>query len=249
VDPEAALAPGAPLVHDALPGNEAGWFSVKVGDAAAAIAHAPHVIKRRITHHRYAAMPIECRGAVGAPVRYDSGDYPKALAMALDKLGGVEAFRRRQAAARQEGRRLGPGIGCYTEGTGIGPFEGAKVAIDPDGKVHVVSGVAAQGQGMETVFSQLAADAWKVKPEDVVITLGDTAAIPRGLGTIASRVTVTASAAVGASTVPCRKRFTMTARASSSPARCWTTRCPPPRCVPTSRSPTSRALRRSIPSA
>jgi aerobic carbon-monoxide dehydrogenase large subunit len=130
------------------------------------------------------------------PVAYDSGDYPKALSMALDMLGGVEAFRKRQATARTEGRRLGLGIGCYTEGTGIGPFEGASIRIDASGKVLVVSGIAPQGQGMETVLSQLAADAWKVKPDDVVVTLGDTAAIARGFGTIASRSTVTASAAM-----------------------------------------------------
>ncbi len=132
----------------------------------------------------------------GEPVVYDSGDYPGALAKALDALGGVEAFRKRQKQARAQGRYLGLGLGCYTEGTGIGPFEGATVRIDPSGKIYVSSGVAAQGQGMETVFAQVAADAWAVEPDDVVVALGDTSTIAMGFGTIASRSTVNLSAAI-----------------------------------------------------
>jgi aerobic carbon-monoxide dehydrogenase large subunit len=132
----------------------------------------------------------------GQPVVYDSGDYPGALAMALRALGGVEAFRRRQREARVQGRYLGLGLGCYTEGTGVGPFEGATVRIDGSGKIYIASGAAAQGQGMETVFAQIAADAWAVNPEDVTVVLGDSAAIPMGFGTIASRSTVNVSAAI-----------------------------------------------------
>ncbi|HEY3910117.1 MAG TPA: xanthine dehydrogenase family protein molybdopterin-binding subunit [Stellaceae bacterium] len=132
----------------------------------------------------------------GEPIVYDSGDYPGALAKALDALGGVEAFRRRQSEARREGRYLGLGIGCYVEGTGVGPFESAFVRIDPSGKIYVSCGAAPQGQGMETIFSQVMADLWKVAPDDVVLTFADTAAIAIGFGTMASRSTVTASAAM-----------------------------------------------------
>jgi len=132
----------------------------------------------------------------GEPIVYDSGDYPDGLAQALEAIGGVDAFRRRQRQARQAGRHLGLGIGCYVEGTGVGPFEGATVRIDPSGKVYVASGACAQGQGMETIFAQVVADLWKVAPEDVLISLADTAAIPIGFGTIASRSTVTLSAAI-----------------------------------------------------
>jgi carbon-monoxide dehydrogenase large subunit len=132
----------------------------------------------------------------GEPVVYDSGDYPGALAKALDALGGVEAFRRRQREARAQGRYLGLGLGCYTEGTGVGPFEGATIRIDGTGKIYVSSGAAAQGQGMETVFAQIAADAWDVTPDDVTVVLGDSAAIAMGFGTLASRSTVNVSAAI-----------------------------------------------------
>jgi len=132
----------------------------------------------------------------GEPIVYDSGDYPGALQEALDAVGGVAAFRRRQSEARCEGRYLGLGIGCYIEGTGVGPFESAFVRIDPSGKVYVSCGASPQGQGMETIFSQVVADIWRVAPEDVVLTFADTAAIAIGFGTMASRSTVTASAAI-----------------------------------------------------
>jgi aerobic carbon-monoxide dehydrogenase large subunit len=63
-------------------------------------------------------------------------------------LGGLAAFRGRQEEARCAGRHLGLGIGCYTEGTGAGPFEGATVRIEPSGKVFVASGACPQGQAI-----------------------------------------------------------------------------------------------------
>ncbi len=148
----------------------------------------------------------------GEPIVYDSGDYPGALEKALDAVGGVAAFRRRQSEARGEGRHLGLGIGCYIEGTGFGPFESAFVRIDPSGKVYVSCGAAPQGQGMETIFAQIVADLWKVAPEDVVLTFADTAAIAIGFGTMASRSTVTASGAIHqASTRLCEKVFAIAA--------------------------------------
>jgi carbon-monoxide dehydrogenase large subunit len=132
----------------------------------------------------------------GEPIVYDSGDYQGALREALDAIGGVAAFRARQRAAREQGRYLGLGLGCYVEGTGVGPFESAMVRIDPSGKVYISGGACPQGQGMETIFAQIAADTWSVKPDDVVMALADTSAIAIGFGTIASRSTVTLSAAI-----------------------------------------------------
>lgn len=132
----------------------------------------------------------------GEPIIYDSGDYPSALEKALDALGGAETFRRRQREARERGRYLGLGLGCYTEGTGVGPFEGVTLRIDPSGKVIVCSGACSQGQGMETIFAQLAADEWNVEPDDVVVSLADTSLIATGFGTSASRITVNVSGAI-----------------------------------------------------
>ena len=136
----------------------------------------------------------------GQPIVYDGGDYPAALEKALAALGGLSAFRERQSAALQQGRYLGLGIGCYVEGTGVGPFESATLRVDPSGKIYVVSGACPQGQGMETIFAQVVADAWRVTPDDVVISLADTAGIAIGFGTIASRTTVTLSAAIHGAT-------------------------------------------------
>lgn len=132
----------------------------------------------------------------GVPITYDSGDYPQALRRAVEELGGLENFRRRQADALKAGRYLGIGVGCYVEGTGVGPFEGASVRLDPSGKVMVAVGANNHGQGHETVFAQVAADVWNVPIDQVVVTTADTASVPMGYGTIASRSTVTAGSAV-----------------------------------------------------
>ena len=132
----------------------------------------------------------------GEPIIYDGGDYPTALEKTLGALGGLDAFRARQRKAWNEGRYLGLGLGCYTEGTGVGPFEGATVRLDPTGKIHVASGACSQGQGMQTVFAQITADIWAVTPDDVIVSLGDTGMIAMGWGTIASRTTVNLSSAI-----------------------------------------------------
>ena len=132
----------------------------------------------------------------GEPIVYDGGDYPAALEKALEAIGGLPEFRERQRTARDDGRLLGLGLGCYVEGTGVGPFESALIRIESSGKIYVTSGACPQGQGMETIFAQVVADAWNVHPDDVVISLADTAGIAIGFGTIASRTTLTLSAAI-----------------------------------------------------
>src|SRR5712692_9489623 len=65
VDPELALRPGAPIIHDKFQTNLIGAFTIGKGDIAAAFARSPHKLQRRFHHHRYAAAPMECRGVVG----------------------------------------------------------------------------------------------------------------------------------------------------------------------------------------
>lgn len=142
----------------------------------------------------------------GEMIVYDSGDYPESLRLALEAIGGLEAFRAKQRAAREKGRYLGLGLGCYTEGTGVGPFESATVRIDPTGKIYVAGGSCPQGQGMETIFSQIVADVWKVEPKDVVMSLADTSGVAMGFGTIASRSTVTLSGAIHQASEPLRQK-------------------------------------------
>lgn len=130
----------------------------------------------------------------GSPVAYDSGDYAGCLDMAIEKYG--RDFRARQAAARAQGRYLGMGVASYVEDTGLAPFEGATIKIQPDGKVHLQTGAAAQGQGHKTVFAQIAADQLGVRLEDVTVEAADTAAFPLGIGTVASRVAVVGGSSV-----------------------------------------------------
>jgi CO/xanthine dehydrogenase Mo-binding subunit len=87
-------------------------------------------------------------------------------------------------------------VSAYLEGTGLGPFEGADVRIDPSGTVFVHVGVSSQGQAHETTLAQIAASELGVDVERVVVVGGDTARVGFGMGTIASRVAAVAGPAV-----------------------------------------------------
>ena len=142
----------------------------------------------------------------GAPVVYDTGDYPAAFEKAVEILGGQKQIREIQKRALSNGRYIGLGLGSYVEGTGAGPFEGATVRIDPSGLVYVATGACAQGQGHETVFAQVAADEWTVSPDDVTVRISDTSAIAIGYGTIASRSAVNSSSAIRMASATLRKK-------------------------------------------
>jgi carbon-monoxide dehydrogenase large subunit len=130
----------------------------------------------------------------GSPVTYDSGDYHACLEAVLDRAG--DDFKIRQAEARKAGRYIGRGIASYVEDTGLAPFEGATIRVEPNGKIVVQTGAASQGQGHATVFSQLCADVLGVDIADIIIESADTAAFPLGIGAIASRTAVTAGSSV-----------------------------------------------------
>ncbi len=131
----------------------------------------------------------------GRPLIYDSGDYPAALAK-LKALVGWDEFPALQAAARAEGRRLGIGLACYVEGTGVGPYEGAHVVVETSGKVKVATGLTTQGQGHHTVLAQIVADELGVPMADVQVVTGDTRAFGYAVGTFASRTAVMSGSAV-----------------------------------------------------
>jgi aerobic carbon-monoxide dehydrogenase large subunit len=127
----------------------------------------------------------------GKPLVYDNGDFPKSLERALE-ISGYEEFRERQLETRAEGRYIGIGIGNYVEGTGLGPFEGVTVRVLPNGKVAVATGATTQGQGTRTTLSQIVADHVGCAIDDIVMTVGDTAAISQGVGAFASRQAINA---------------------------------------------------------
>ena len=131
----------------------------------------------------------------GRPLVYDSGDYPASLAK-LKKLVGWDELAAERAQARTEGRRVGIGLACYVEGTGVGPYEGAHVRVETNGKVVVATGLTTQGQGHETVFAQVAASELGVPVEDVAVVTGDTRRFKYAVGTFASRAAVMSGNAV-----------------------------------------------------
>ncbi|MEV4563658.1 aerobic carbon-monoxide dehydrogenase large subunit [Nonomuraea sp. NPDC049419] len=129
----------------------------------------------------------------GRPLIYDSGNYPEMLRM-IKELIGWDSFERRP------GR--GIGIGCYVEGTGVGPYEGGHVQITSDGRVHVSTGLTSQGQGHETAFAQIAAAELGVPIERVSVVTGDTRRFGYAVGTFASRAAVVSGNAIA---LACRK--------------------------------------------
>src|SRR5258705_9935100 len=125
--------------------------------------------------------------------------------MALEAIG-YGAFKDEQKKLRAEGRHVGIGLACYVEGTGIGPYEGAKVQVQSNGKVSVATGIGTQGQGHFTVFAQIAADQLGVAVTDVDVVTGDTDQFYWGAGTFASRGAVVAGNAVNEAAKVVRKK-------------------------------------------
>lgn len=141
---------------------------------------------------------------------YDSGNYEQATARAKE-LFDYDALRREQAERRERGDQvqLGIGISTFTEMCGLAPsrvlgslaygaggWEAASIRMLATGKVEVITGASAHGQGHETAFSQIVADKLGVPFEDVEILHGDTASSPKGLDTYGSRSLVVGGIAI-----------------------------------------------------
>jgi carbon-monoxide dehydrogenase large subunit len=136
---------------------------------------------------------------------YDSGDYPRAMQVALDKLGYRE-LRKEQAEKRKKGELMGIGVASFTEVVGAGPgkhydiaglrmFDSAELRVHPTGKAILKLGVKSQGQGHETTFAQIVTEELGIPAADIEVQEGDTDNTPYGLGTYASRSTPVGGAA------------------------------------------------------
>ncbi|MGO9911048.1 MAG: aerobic carbon-monoxide dehydrogenase large subunit [Acidimicrobiales bacterium] len=137
---------------------------------------------------------------------YDSGDYPRAMRLAME-IAGYEQLRAEQAEKRARGELMGIGISFFTETVGAGPrkhmdilglgmADGAEVRVHPTGKAVVRLSVQTQGQGHETTFAQIVAQELGIPPLDIDVVHGDTDNTPFGLGTYGSRSTPVSGAAV-----------------------------------------------------
>ena len=136
---------------------------------------------------------------------YDSGDYHKAMDVALEQLG-YDEMRRDVEARRKKGEVTGIGIASFTEVVGAGHgadfdilglrmFDSAELRVHPTGKAILRMGTKSQGQGHETTFAQIVTEELGIPAADVAVEEGDTDTAPYGLGTYASRSTPVAGAA------------------------------------------------------
>ena len=142
-----------------------------------------------------------------SPLEYDSGNYEPILDKALAMIDYRGFLANEQPRLRAEGRHVGIALACYVEGTGIGPYEGAKVQVQANGKVSVVTGIGTQGQGHFTIFAQIAADQIGVEVRDVDVVTGDTDQFYWGAGTFASRGAVVAGNAVNEAAKSVRQKI------------------------------------------
>ena len=140
----------------------------------------------------------------GSPITYDSGDYHGCLEAVLERAG--RDFEHRKEDALRSGRYIGRGLASYVEDTGLAPFEGATVRVEPTGKVVIQTGAASQGQGHATIFSQICSDILGIPIADVSVEAGDTGTFPLGIGAIASRTAVTAGSSVHLAATSVRKK-------------------------------------------
>ncbi|MCG8460924.1 MAG: xanthine dehydrogenase family protein molybdopterin-binding subunit [Holophagales bacterium] len=138
---------------------------------------------------------------------YDSGDYAASLEKAENLLDWRRLRDEELPRLRSEGRTVGAGLVCYVEGTGIGPYEGARVTVEPDGNVCVATGVGTQGQGHFTAFAQVVAEQLGVDISRIEVTTGDTRVFGWGAGTFASRGAVVAGNACHAAAVKVRRKI------------------------------------------
>jgi carbon-monoxide dehydrogenase large subunit len=179
------------------PGRFEGTFvRERLIDAIAAHLGRDALEVRRVNLIGPDAMPF-ARGvdALGTEVVYDSGDYPALLERLLAHIGHAD-LEQRLALRRSRGDKVGFGLAMFVEKSGLGPFDEAKVLLEADGGIEVVTGAASVGQGIETVLAQICAEALGILPEGIRVTHGRTDRIADGMGAFASRATVMTGSAV-----------------------------------------------------
>jgi CO/xanthine dehydrogenase Mo-binding subunit len=139
--------------------------------------------------------------SVGRPTIFDSGDFPLVFEQALQEFGWAQPLTQNEGFIHR-----GRGLAVLVEPSGLGPFEGARVEIDSQGFVNVVSGASSQGQGHETILAQVAASVLGVAIERIKVRHGDTGLIPFGGGSYASRTAVMSGHAVQAAAAAVKEK-------------------------------------------
>ncbi len=135
----------------------------------------------------------DTRPGFGSTV-FECGDFPAALRQVLERID-YPALKPLQGTYR-DGKYHGIGVGCFVKGTGLGPYEGARIVVGDEGHVSVYLGLTTMGQGHETSMAQICADSLGVPFEKISIYHGNTDYIPYGVGTFGSRGTVMGGSAI-----------------------------------------------------
>jgi len=141
-----------------------------------------------------------------AELIFDSGNYKPVMEKALELIGYEKFIKEEQPRLRKEGRYAGIAVAPFVETSGVGPYEGARIQIEPSGRVNLATGIGTQGQGHFTSFAQIVAEQLGVEVTDVRVVTGDTAEFHWGTGTFASRGAVVAGNAVLAAATNVRKK-------------------------------------------
>jgi carbon-monoxide dehydrogenase large subunit len=136
----------------------------------------------------------------------DSGDFLDNMNKALDLIKFDDFKKKEQPRLRAAGKKVGIGVVCFTEGTAVGPYEGARVTVGANGKVNMATGISSQGQGHFTVFAQIVAEQLGVGVRDVNVITGDTGHFHWGAGTFASRGATVAGTAVYNAAIKVREK-------------------------------------------
>jgi carbon-monoxide dehydrogenase large subunit/6-hydroxypseudooxynicotine dehydrogenase subunit gamma len=185
---------------------ESTFVRERLMDAIAAKAGISVEEVRRRNFIGTAEMPYDRHvDTLGTSVVYDSGDYPKLLDKALNRIG----WQKLQAdikARRAKGELVGAGLGIFVEKSGLGPFDNVRITVDTGGAVEVITGAASVGQGLETVIAQICAETLGVSYDRIRVIHGQTDRIDHGLGAFASRATVMTGEATRLASVKLREK-------------------------------------------
>ncbi len=210
-DLQAAFCEVTGVYTNKAPGGVAYSCSFRITEAVYLVERLVDMLARRLgmdpaeLRRRNLLRPEQFPYTCPTGWQYDSGDYLRALALAMD-IAGYDELRREQAERRARGEYMGIGISFFTEGVGAGPrahmdilglgmADGADLRVHPTGKVVLGVSVQTQGQGHETTFAQIVAHELGLTPDDVEVVHGDTDRTPFGLGTYGSRSTPVSGAA------------------------------------------------------
>jgi len=157
----------------------------------------PVALRRRnliaLNEMPYKLASVEPNDGFGS-TQCDSGDYSSAFDRCLAEFNWSE--KKALQGKLIDGRYHGVGMACFIEGGGSGPRENARIDIEKDGSVSVYVGSSSVGQGVETVFAQIAADALEIPLERIRVMHGSTTYLKEGFGSYGSRATVMGGSAV-----------------------------------------------------